>query len=97
MPLPTPSLHTARLRLRAFQDTDANDLFAMHSSAHVLRYRDAPPWKEPARAEKFITAGRQTAQDGTGARLAVTMRPGATATRPRPHTPCCAGHSTPWI
>jgi RimJ/RimL family protein N-acetyltransferase len=71
MSLPTPSLHTARLRLRAFADADADDLFALHSNARVLRYWDAPPWTEPARAEKFITACRQMEQEGTGARLAV--------------------------
>jgi ribosomal-protein-alanine N-acetyltransferase len=37
MSLPTPTLHTARLRLRPFNDTDANALFALHSSAYVLR------------------------------------------------------------
>jgi [ribosomal protein S5]-alanine N-acetyltransferase len=36
--LPTPTLHTARLRLRPFADTDAGDLFALHSNARVLRY-----------------------------------------------------------
>jgi [ribosomal protein S5]-alanine N-acetyltransferase len=71
MSLSTPSLRTARLRLRAFEDADANGLFALHSNAHVLRYWDAPPWGEPARAEKFITASRQMQQEGTGARLAV--------------------------
>ena len=71
MSLPAPSLHTARLRLRAFEAADAGDLFALHSNAFVLRYWDAPPWSEPARAEKFITACRQMAQEGTGARLAV--------------------------
>jgi RimJ/RimL family protein N-acetyltransferase len=71
MSLPTPTLHTARLRLRPFNDTDANALFALHSSAHVLRYWDAPPWSERVRAEKFITTSRQMAQEGTGARLAV--------------------------
>jgi hypothetical protein len=69
--LPTPTLHTARLRLRPFDDADANDLFALHSSAYVLRYWDAPPWSERLRAERFITACRQMAQEGTGARLAV--------------------------
>ncbi|MET9171514.1 GNAT family protein [Streptomyces misionensis] len=69
--LPTPSLHTARLRLRAFEDADADDLFALHSSAHVLRYWDAPPWSEPVRAERFIAACRRMAQEGTGARPAV--------------------------
>ncbi|MBS2534070.1 GNAT family N-acetyltransferase [Catenulispora sp. NF23] len=71
MPLPTPSLQTSRLRLRAFEDTDANDLFALHSNAHVLRYWDSPPWSEPARAEKFIATCRQMAQEGTGARVVV--------------------------
>jgi len=71
MSLPTPTLHTARLRLRPFDDADANDLFALHSSAYVLRYWDAPPWSERVRAERFITACRQMADGGTGARLAV--------------------------
>ena len=70
MPLPTPTLPTARLRLRPFEDTDANDLFALQSNAYVLRDWDAPPWSERARAERFITACRQMAEDGTGARLA---------------------------
>jgi RimJ/RimL family protein N-acetyltransferase len=71
MSLPTPTLHTARLLLRPFDDADANDLFALHSNAYVLRYWDAPPWSERERAEQFITACRQMAQEGTGARLAV--------------------------
>ena len=71
MALPTPTLHTARLRLRPFDDADADGLYALHSNAYVLRYWDAPPWSERARAERFITAGRQMAEGGTGARLAV--------------------------
>jgi hypothetical protein len=31
MSLPTPTLHTARLRLRPFDDADANDLFALQT------------------------------------------------------------------
>jgi ribosomal-protein-alanine N-acetyltransferase len=69
--LPTPTLPTARLRLRPFGDADANDLFALQSDAHVLRYWDAPPWSERARAERFIAACRRMAEEGTGARLAV--------------------------
>jgi RimJ/RimL family protein N-acetyltransferase len=69
--LPTPTLHTARLRLRPFEDTDATDLFALHTNAYVLRYWDTPPWSEPVHAEQFITACRRMAEDGTGARLAV--------------------------
>src|SRR5258708_391216 len=71
MSLPTPTLHTARLRLRPFDDADANDLFALHSSAYVLRYWDAPPWSERVRSERFITACRQMAEGATVARLAV--------------------------
>src|ERR1700730_5403815 len=71
MSLPTPTLHTARLRLRPFDGADASDLFELHSSAYVLRYWDAPPWSERVRAERFITACRQMAEGGTGARLAV--------------------------
>ena len=71
MSLPTPTLPTSRLRLRPFTEADAGALFALHGNAHVLRYWDSPPWSEPARAERFITACREMAVEGTGARLAV--------------------------
>jgi [ribosomal protein S5]-alanine N-acetyltransferase len=71
MSLLTPTLYTARLRLRPFKDADANALFALHSNAHVLRYWDAPPWTDRARAERFITACQQMADEGTGTRLAM--------------------------
>ncbi|MGL5850946.1 MAG: GNAT family N-acetyltransferase [Phycicoccus sp.] len=71
MPLPTPTLHTARLRLRPFDDTDVDDLFALQSNAHVLRFWDAPPWRTRARATEFVAACRRIAEEGTGARPAV--------------------------
>ena len=71
MSLPTPTLQTDRLRLRPFAGADADALFALHSSANVLRYWDAPPWTEPERADRFIAACRQMADEGTGARLAM--------------------------
>ena len=71
MSLPTPSLRTARLLLRPVTSADADVLFAMHSSAVVLRYWDAPPWSDRTRAERFITASQQMADDGTGVRLAI--------------------------
>ncbi|MBU8860252.1 GNAT family N-acetyltransferase [Micromonospora sp. WMMB482] len=71
MSLPISTLQTPRLRLRPFDDADANDLFALHSNADVLRYWDAPPWSDRLRAERFIAACRQMAEEGTGARLAV--------------------------
>ena len=69
MSLPTPTLHTARLRLRPFTSADGDALFARHGSAYVLRYWDAPPWSERARAERFIAACRQMANEGSRARL----------------------------
>lgn len=71
MSLPTPALQTARLRLRPFTSADVDVLFALHSNATVLRYWDAPPWRERARAERFVEACERMAQDGSGARLAI--------------------------
>ncbi len=71
MALPTPALHTARLRLRPFNARDAGALFALQSDASVLRYWDAPPWSERARADRFIAACRQIEDEGSGARLAI--------------------------
>jgi RimJ/RimL family protein N-acetyltransferase len=71
MSLPTPALHTDRLRLRPINEADADALFALHSSAHVLRYWDSPPWGERGRAAQFIAASERLAEEGSGARLAV--------------------------
>ena len=71
MSLSTPTLDTARLRLRPFDDGDANDLFALHSNASVLRYWDAPAWSEHERGARFIAACRQMADEGSGVRLAI--------------------------
>ena len=71
MSLPTPTLHTARLRLRPFSEADADALFALHSNAHVLRYWDSPPWTDRGRAGRFLTTCRQIEEEGSGARLAM--------------------------
>ena len=71
MILPTPTLRTSRLSLRPFTDADTDAVFALHSNARVLRYWDSPPWKERARAERFIAACRQMEQEGSGARVAI--------------------------
>jgi len=71
MSLPAPTLDTERLRLRPFTDEDADALYALHTNANALRYWDSPPWTERARAERFIAASRQMAEEGTGARLAI--------------------------
>jgi len=69
--LPTPTLRTARLTARPFSEADSDALYGLHTNRRVLRYWDAPPWKERARAERFIAACRQMEQEGTGARLAI--------------------------
>lgn len=71
MSLPTPKLYTTRLLLRPFTEADTDTVFALHSSARVLRYWDAPPWKTRAQAERFIAVCRQMEQESTGARLAI--------------------------
>lgn len=70
-PLTTPTLATARLRLRPVEDSDADDLYAMHSDARVLRYWDSPPWTERSRADGFIARSREVAAQGSGARPVV--------------------------
>ena len=71
MSLPTPTLNTPRLRLRPFAQTDTDAVFALQSSARVLRYWDAPPWTSRAQAERFIAVCGQMEQEGAGARLAI--------------------------
>jgi RimJ/RimL family protein N-acetyltransferase len=71
MSLPTPTLHTARLRLRPFTDADADEVFALQSNPHVLRYWDSPPWTDRARADRFLAISRKMAEEGTGVRVAV--------------------------
>ena len=70
-PLPTPTLPTARLRLRPFTGGDADALFALHSNAHVLRYWDSPPWTDRARAGRFVATCERLAEEGSGARVAM--------------------------
>ncbi|MBL0122416.1 MAG: GNAT family N-acetyltransferase [Betaproteobacteria bacterium] len=71
MPLRTPTLQTSRLLLRPFAETDAEAIYALQSNPRVLRYWDAPPWTDRARAQAFIAACRQMEEDGSGARLAI--------------------------
>ena len=71
MSIPAPTLRTARLQLRPFADADTDSLFALRSNRHLMRYWDAPPWKERTQAERFIATCRQMEQEGTGARLAI--------------------------
>lgn len=74
MALPTPTLETARLRLRPCEESDVDDLFALMSDAEVLRHWDSPPWTDPAQAASFVTRSRRIAEDEDGARVVVEGR-----------------------
>ena len=71
MPLPTPTLRSARLLLRPFSEGDADAIYAIQSNPRVLRYWDAPPWTDRGRADAFIAACRKMEEDGSGARFAI--------------------------
>ncbi|MGW5055106.1 GNAT family N-acetyltransferase [Actinokineospora sp. NPDC004072] len=71
MSLATPTLHTARLRLRPFAETDAPALYTLHSNTTVMRYWDSPPWADPAHAQRFLKTCQTMADEGTGIRLAI--------------------------
>ncbi len=74
MSLPTPTLHTERLRLRPFTDADADDLFALQSNARVLRYWDSAPWTDRSQVASFMAGCRRMADEGTGARPAIERK-----------------------
>ena len=71
MSLPTPTLGTSRLILRRFTEADTDAIFALQSNPRVLRYWDAPPWKDRSQAERFIVRCKQMEEEGIGARLAI--------------------------
>lgn len=71
MTLSTQTLETERLRLRPFTDADGDDLFALQSNSHVLRYWDSPPWTDESLVARFMTGCRQMAEEGSGARVAI--------------------------
>lgn len=74
MVLPTPRLETDRLVLRLFAESDADDLFALQSDPHVLRYWDSPPWTDRASIARFMAGCRKMAEEGTGARVVIERK-----------------------
>ncbi len=71
MSLITPTLHTTRLLLRPFSESDTDAIFALQSNPRVLRYWDSPPWQDRAQAERFIARCKQIELDEFGVRLAI--------------------------
>ena len=71
MSLATPTIETARLRLRPVRPDDDEHLWALHGDREVLRFWDEPPWEAPSRADGFVEGCRRIEREGTGARVAV--------------------------
>lgn len=71
MPLPTPTLRTARLVLRPFIEADTDAIFAVLGNPEVVRYWDAPAWRERAQAERFIANCKRMVDEQSGARVAI--------------------------
>ena len=78
MPLTTPTLRTERLLLRPFDERDRDDIYALQSDAHVLRFWDSPPWTDPARADQFLARCRTIAEEDHGVRVAIERADDAT-------------------
>lgn len=71
MSLQTPTLDTARLTLRPFDASDADDLYALQGDPFALRYWDSEPWTDRSSVERFLTGCRQLADEGRGVRVAI--------------------------
>lgn len=71
MTLPTPALATERLRLRPFTEADGDELFALQSDAHVLRYWDSPPWVDRSSIARFLDGCKRLEEEGSGARVVI--------------------------
>lgn len=60
---PVPALAGARVRLRPLRESDADDLFALHSDPRVMRYWSFPAWTERKQAvERLAQLERDNAQ-----------------------------------
>jgi ribosomal-protein-alanine N-acetyltransferase len=79
MPGPdSPTLRTARLRLRPLRDGDAAALLAIFSDPRVMRYWSTPPWAGLEQAQAFIERSRDAMLTGDALRLGIE-RQGDTA------------------
>lgn len=74
MAVPTPTLQTERLVLRPFAASDGDDLFALQSDAHAMRYWDSPPWTDGTSVAGFLEGCQKMMDAGTGARVVIERR-----------------------
>jgi RimJ/RimL family protein N-acetyltransferase len=49
-----PTLESARLRLRAYRNSDAEAMFRLYSDPRVMRYWSFPPWTEREQADAYL-------------------------------------------
>lgn len=69
-----PVLHTARLVLRPFAGTDAEDLLRVFADPEVVRYWSTGAWTDIAQAEAMIAETRQAYREGGLYRYAIALR-----------------------
>ena len=50
----SPTLESARLRLRPYRSNDADAMFRLYSDPRVMRYWSFPPWTERSQAEAYL-------------------------------------------
>lgn len=66
-----PTLHTPRLTLRPFEQSDAQDLFELQSDAKVLEFWDSPPWTDRSAIARFMDGNLRREREGTGIRVVI--------------------------
>jgi RimJ/RimL family protein N-acetyltransferase len=57
-------IRTDRLLLRAYRESDAEDLFAIFSNPEVMRYGSSPPWTSVDRAREIIARSIAALESG---------------------------------
>lgn len=74
MTKPFPSMHTARLNLRAIAPSDANALFAIHSNVEWMRWYGVDPLTDLSQAKELAELFASWYQSGTGFRWGLERR-----------------------
>jgi ribosomal-protein-alanine N-acetyltransferase len=71
-----PALETERLTLRAIQQEDAPEIFAIFSDVEVMRYYDMAPFETPVEAQTLIAVFEGGFADRKYLRWGITLKEG---------------------
>ena len=69
-----PQIETERLILRAFEETDAINIFNTYSFDEVTRYYDLETMKDMSEATMILNIFRQRFEEGKGLRWAIQLK-----------------------